>query len=224
MNWHSQDNQSPPRPSRRRRQRRIPRPADGRSGCPCAAACAARPGPPAGSRRSPACGDPLRSPAAAASGAAPARTNPKPSAPSATSRRACAQAPHRHAATVITPDRRVQLDLRDPRHDQRLSPGASRCCPDKNPGASQTPRQATSLLLDKATQGIAQGPSPRAREAMSRTRPPHTSRETIPGRGEQPGTSHCGPRCRNDPRTRREHPNQLRRPSPRGGVRRHGWC
>ncbi|CAL9333232.1 hypothetical protein SUDANB15_00109 [Streptomyces sp. enrichment culture] len=72
--------------------------------------------------------------------------------------------PHRHAAAMVTPDRRVQLDLRHLRHDQRLSPGAPRCCPGKRPGASQTHqhppslergasqthRQATSLLLDKA--------------------------------------------------------------------------
>ncbi|MFF3767364.1 hypothetical protein ACFYYR_25220 [Streptomyces sp. NPDC001922] len=73
--------------------------------------------------------------------------------------------PHRQAAAMVTPDRRVQLDLRHLRHDQHLSPGASRCCPGKRPGASQTHRhhptvgrgasqthrQVTSLLLDKAT-------------------------------------------------------------------------
>ena len=72
--------------------------------------------------------------------------------------------PHRHAAAMVTPDRRVQLDLRHLRQDQHLSPRASRCCPGKTchasqthqhhppvvRGASQTHRQVTSLLLDKA--------------------------------------------------------------------------
>lgn len=53
--------------------------------------------------------------------------------------------PHRHAATVVTPDRRVQLDLRHPRHDQHLSPGACRRCPGKNPRASQTRRHHPSV-------------------------------------------------------------------------------
>jgi hypothetical protein len=65
---------------------------------------------------------------------------------------------------VITPDRRVQLDLGHLRHDQDLSPGASRCCPGKyrsaaktrehhptvDLGASQTREQLTSLLVNKA--------------------------------------------------------------------------
>ncbi len=74
---------------------------------------------------------------------------------------------HLHTGTVITPDRRVQLDLGHLRHDQDLSPGASRCCPGKypsavetrehhptvDPGASQTREQLTALLVNKATVG-----------------------------------------------------------------------
>ncbi len=97
--------------------------------------------------------------------------------------------PHRHAAPMVTPDRRVQLDLRHPRHDQHLSPRASRCCPGKRPGASQTHqhhptvdrgasqthRQVTSLLLDKAsahTPGDASGASTSPLHRRRRPRAP----------------------------------------------------
>ena len=72
------------------------------------------------------------------------------------------QLPHGHAGPVVPTDRRVQLDLR---HDQDLSPGTPRCCPDKPPtafktrehhptvetGASQTRVQPPSRLVNKAT-------------------------------------------------------------------------
>ncbi|MFB7560748.1 TIGR04141 family sporadically distributed protein [Streptomyces brevispora] len=67
---------------------------------------------------------------------------------------------------MITPDRRVELDLRHLRHDQDLSPGARRCCPGKYlsavetgehhptvvPGASQTREQRAALFVNKANQ------------------------------------------------------------------------
>ncbi len=77
-------------------------------------------------------------------------------------RRAGPAAAHLHAGTVITPNRRVQLDLGHLRQD--LSPGAPRCWPGKYPssvktreqhptvdlGASQTREQLTALLVNKA--------------------------------------------------------------------------
>ncbi|MFH9554486.1 hypothetical protein [Streptomyces sp. NPDC017435] len=56
--------------------------------------------------------------------------------------------PDLHTAAVVAADRRVQLDLRHLRHDQALSPGASRCSRGKDSGDFKTREHHPTVDLD----------------------------------------------------------------------------